>query len=195
MSTGQRLAAADAREIANELVAYLAPACERIEVAGSLRRKAADVGDVELVAVSRSHPVPSGLLFEVEATAWDLDERVEDLVAGGDVERLLGKDRYTKLRHRPTGLQVDLFTVKPPASWGVIFLIRTGPADYSHWFVNEIRRRGFHVREGALHRGGLGCPSEGRGTSRCEVVATPEERDVYAAVGLPWVAPERRGMA
>ena len=39
--------------IAESLVEKLRPACERIEIAGSLRREKAMVGDIEIVAVPR----------------------------------------------------------------------------------------------------------------------------------------------
>lgn len=188
MSTGTRLARADALAIAEAFVAAIRPGCDRVEIAGSLRRGSPDVGDIEVVARPTTHPEPSGLFFEVDVDVSDLDPLVDRLVASGDYERLLGKDRYTKLRYRPAGVQIDLFTVRPPAQWGVIYLIRTGPADYSQWLVTEARRKGFHVREGAMHRGSLGCPQ----SRECEVIPTPEEHDVYALLGMPWTVPAAR---
>ena len=38
-----------ALEIAEKTKAQLAPYCERIEIAGSIRRKKPDVGDIEIV--------------------------------------------------------------------------------------------------------------------------------------------------
>jgi DNA polymerase/3'-5' exonuclease PolX len=188
MSAGVRVSRAEAVGIAVRVMAALRPGCDRIEVAGSLRREMRDVGDIEIVAQPKTHKEPSGLFFEVDAEVSDLDPLVDRLVKSGEYERLLGKDRYTKLRHRASGLQVDLFTVRPPAQWGVIHTIRTGPAAYSQWLVTEARRRGFHVREGALHRGSLGC-----GSVPCEVIETPEERDLFEALGMRWPQPVERG--
>lgn len=81
------------------------------------------------------------------------------------------------------------------AQWGVIFLIRTGPASYSQWIVTEALRRGLHVREGAL-RSAPACPSRASSPDcACPIIETPEEADVYAALGLPYLAPERRDLA
>jgi DNA polymerase/3'-5' exonuclease PolX len=190
VSAGVRVGYREALVVAERVIAALRPGCERIEIAGSLRREARDVGDIEIVAQPKTHKEPSGLFFETDAEVSDLDPLVDRLVASGEYERLLGKDRYTKLRHRTSGLQVDLFTVRPPAQWGVIHTIRTGPATYSQWLVTEARRRGFHVREGALHRGGLGC-----GSAPCEVIDTPEEHDLFAALGMRWPRPVERGRA
>ena len=40
---------------------------------------------------------------------------------------------YDNGRYAP----VDLFTVLPPASWGAIFAIRTGPGDFNHMLVTH----------------------------------------------------------
>ena len=42
-----------AQEMAEALVELLAPACERIEIAGSIRRKKPNPNDVEVVAAPR----------------------------------------------------------------------------------------------------------------------------------------------
>lgn len=195
MSSGIRVPAGEAQAVAAVLTARLRPFCERIEVAGSLRRGAADVGDLEVVAIPRTstEAVDRGDLWgTTEPLERDLlAEEIEVMRADGILavhpERPAAGDRYQRLVHVATGLQVDVFSVRPPASWGVLFLIRTGPAAYSQALVTAARGRGHHVTGGALHRGSLGC-----GSAPCEVVPTPEEADVYRALGLPFVAPEGR---
>jgi len=179
---------ADAYAVADELRLWLRPAVERIEVAGSLRRGKAEVGDIELVAVPR---------FEADETdLWGqpvnmLERRLDWSNERGWLDRPPGGKRgprYAQLRHAESGLQVALFSVLAPAQWGVIFLIRTGPASYSQWLMTEAMRRGKHVRDGAL-RSALTC---GQDACTCPILPTPEEADVYAALGLPYLAPERR---
>jgi hypothetical protein len=53
--------------------------------------------------------------------------------------------------------------------------------------VTEARDRGHHVAEGELHAGGAGC-----GFVPCATVPTPEEADVYRALGLFHPIPEQR---
>jgi hypothetical protein len=53
MSTGTGLSYALARKLADNLIAHLAPSCERIEAAGSLRRYKPTVGDIELVCIPK----------------------------------------------------------------------------------------------------------------------------------------------
>jgi DNA polymerase/3'-5' exonuclease PolX len=188
MSTGTRVPLVEAELVAVALASTLMPACERIQVAGSVRRQRPDVGDVELVAVPRIETEPDGMFGERSINR--LTERLDMLLAAGtlashptDPKR---GERYSKLLDAGSGLQVDLFSARP-ATFGLIFLIRTGPAAYSERFVTDLRRRGLHVAGGELHRGGLGC-----GAYECEVVPTPEEADVFAAAGWPFAKPELR---
>lgn len=188
MSTGTRMSLTAARSIALGLLWRLAPAAERIEIAGSIRRGRPDVGDIELVAVPRTERRTEGMWETREVNR--LTECVDTLIADGilashptDPKR---GDRYSKLIEPTTGLQLDLFSATLD-NFGLIYLIRTGPADYSHRFVTDLRRRNLHVAGGQLHRGSLGC-----GAYVCEIVPTPEEADVYAAAGWPFVRPEER---
>lgn len=195
MSTGIRVGAAEARVVADRLIAQLGPVSERIAIAGSLRRGASDVGDLELVAIPKttSEAVDRGDLWgsthvmERDLLAEELELMRADGILAMHPDRPAAGDRYQRLVHARTELQVDIFTVRPPAQWGVIFLIRTGPAAYSQAFVTEVRRRGYHVAGGALHVGSLGC-----GAIACTVVPTPEEADVYREVGITFVDPGAR---
>ena len=188
MSTGVRVPLAEAREVAVELTQLLRLSCHRIEIAGSVRRGKPDVGDIELVAVPIVEDEPDGM-FDVRHVNR-LTERVNDLIVTGPLDSHPTDpkrgERYSKIVHSPSGLQVDLFSTSRE-SFGIIFLIRTGPADYSHRFVTDMRRRGFHVGGGQLHRGGLGC-----GTYACEVVPTYHETDVFAALDMTPVPAELR---
>lgn len=188
MSTGVRVPLDQARRVAVELATILALGCERIRIAGSIRRRRPDVGDIELVAVPRFAELADGL-FETRRQS-ELDILVDTLLLQGtlathptDPKR---GERYAKLVHRASGLQVDLFTARPE-TFGLILLIRTGPAAFSQELVTEARRRGLHVANGELHRGSLGC-----GSRRCEVIPTPQEADVFAAMGMAYILPAER---
>jgi len=81
-------------------------------------------------------------------------------------------------------LAVDLFSVLPPAQWGVIMMIRTGPAEFSRRLVTPrgsggLLPDGLRVRDGAIWDGE-------------HAIATPEEDDVWRVLGLAPVAPEDR---
>lgn len=51
-------------------------------------------------------------------------------------------ERYYKIIYREA--PIDLFVVRPPADWGVIFTLRTGSREFSHWLATralQIRKR------------------------------------------------------
>lgn len=175
---------------AEMLRAALEPACDRIAVAGSIRRRRPEVKDIEIVAVPHIDTVPAGLWGDPEPVDR-LAERigvmladpgttlrlrdVEVLRANGTVEhQRRDGDAYKALEYQ--GVAVDLFIVRPPADWGVLFAIRTGPADYSRRLVTDCQRRFMRVDGGRLLRHG-------------EHVSCPEERDFLAALGEPWRDP------
>lgn len=194
-TTATRLPLAEAQRIAGQIYGQLDPACERLTIAGSIRRGRPDVGDIELVAIPRFRDEPSSLWgdtteISVLAEVLAIEEREQVL------ERISGGDRYVKLRHLRSGLQVDLF-ITTPEQWGLILLIRTGPADYSHRLMTEARRRNYHSGGGRLWAGRGHLPDVECSCARMgfSPVPTPTEESVYAALGLPFVPPGERGTA
>lgn len=184
MSLGAKMPLGRARTVAEHVVQELAPYCEQIEIAGSVRRKQPQIGDIELVARPRMKLVPDGLFDQREVS--ELAAYLEQ-VFGGNLSSFVEKhpdlpkngERYKKLRHRESGMQVDLFIVLPPAEWGPIFAIRTGPADYSRRAVTELQHRGLKCSEGAIFRGH-------------ERLACATEAEFFRHVGWPLLPPEKR---
>lgn len=194
MSAGRPVPLAVAEPIALELVALLRDSCERLEVAGSIRRRKPMVADIELVAVPRIEGQPTGDLWgskvnvdllQMALDFFTLNGRLQprDVTirrASGTVEHQvrLG-DSYKALVYRD--LPVDLFIVRPPADWGVILALRTGPGDWNTRIVTDCHRYLRRVAGGRVYRAG-------------EYVPCPEERDFFEAVGQPWIEPEYRAV-
>jgi DNA polymerase/3'-5' exonuclease PolX len=155
-----------ARVIAERVKAQLAPHCERIEIAGSIRRRKADVGDIEIVAIPKPYEV--GLFASGIAPIVNAWPKVR-----GELPC-----KYTQ-RTLPDGIALDLFFATPE-NWGLIFAIRTGSADYSHRVLAcGWRRNGYKSVDGMLTRDGAQVP-------------VPEERDLFRLARVPWTEPERR---
>lgn len=183
-----------ARVKAELLMHYLAPVCERIEIAGSIRRGKPQVGDIELVAIPRIYESEERDLFgEVLGEPSDrIDQALEASIAGESrhcingqpdpwLEKLNNGERYVKLHDRYLDIQIDLFLVRPPAEWGPIFAIRTGPAKFSQRLVT-----GLHVRK-------LKC-QDGRviETKTGKTIPCPTEKRFFKLCGLRWKEPEER---
>lgn len=189
-ATTTRLARSEAAALAWELVALLGPFCERIEIAGSLRRQRPTVGDIELVCLPRYGAASRDLFNErISAGVNLLDLECDRLFMLGTI----GK-RYDKNGHPRWGsglkwatyrdVAVDLFPVISPAQWGVDFLLRTGSAAFSKRFVTPAEKGGL-LPPGMLVSGG----ALWRGDARLE---TPEEVDAFKAIGLRYVEPSAR---
>jgi DNA polymerase/3'-5' exonuclease PolX len=172
---------AEAERIGRSMVNALLPLCERVELAGSIRRRAPFVGDVEIVCVPKMESDMFGGLSEksrLEFVDWELYGTV--LANGPRLKKVMLRE----------GIQLDLSIVLPPAQWGVLFLIRTGPKNYSNRMVT---RRRYYTKD---NEPGL-MPSnlqvkDGAVWENNQIVPTPEESDVYTLFGLGYVPPEMR---
>lgn len=161
--------------LAEKLIAELSPYCQRIEIAGSLRRLKPEVGDIELVAIP---------LFGVDLFGNETEEHLLDVVDWERFGKVVKAGSKYKQIELYQGINLDLFIVTPPAQWGVQFVIRTGPAEFSKHFVTQKKFGGllpscFRVEDGAIW-------------SNNHVIETPEEIDVFNLIGLPFVEPEKR---
>jgi DNA polymerase/3'-5' exonuclease PolX len=190
-----RLALDQARQLADELVQLLEESCERIVIAGSIRRGSPDVGDVEIVCIPRMETiraVSQDMFAEpVYVPRNLLDERCMDLLEQGVFEYRLntngGKSWGTSLKWGTyKGFAFDIYCADRK-TWGVTLVIRTGPAEFSHRLVTPRSQNGL-------------CPSnmEFKGWrvryrgSRDVFLDTPEEVDVFRVLGLPYIEPQDR---
>ena len=191
----QELILSEAEDIGRELLELLRPGCIRLEVAGSLRRRSPEVWDIELVAVPRNSPFDE--LAPAVARGF-----ANHLLAPGPPSKNMSRapdgDRYKRLTHIPSGCQVDLFIVRPPADWGVIYTIRTGPANFSHHIVTVALMQGKKVEDGQLWeikrsaRWDLKAPDCLKLLNK---VPCPEEVDFFRALGYKVIPPEQRYLA
>ena len=185
MSEGRKVPYSEAKEIADELIVLLGGHFERLEIAGSLRRKKEFIGDIELVGIPRSVLV-SNLFGTTELSPITTIITLMRLMMGYETEK--SGEKYIKFVSSDK-MNVDLFLCTPE-TWGCIFMIRTGSAEFTRKMVTRKIFDGWcpnhlHFSDGRLW--------EYRGT---ELVAldTPEEADVFREMGLAFVPPEERSV-
>lgn len=181
-----------AKHIADELVAGLAPACQRIEVAGSVRRAKPEVKDIELVCIPKPG-APRPEFGQKPIASW-LEHGLLELEQGNYLgSRLKDGDKYKQIVINTKGLgfitpemfKLDLFIVRPE-TWGVQFAIRTGPAEFSHKLVTKQEWGGWLPDQMKVEDGLLW------DTKNRQVFPTPEEQDFFAAIGVEWLEPKAR---
>lgn len=177
-----------AKCIASELLTILRPTCERIEIAGSIRRRKSEVKDIELVAVARvdDRRLPGALFADLVNL---LQLNTDRLTASPRSTFQRGDkwgERYRKLVYRHGGdeIAVDLFIVTRE-TWGPQLAIRTGPADFSKRLVSPApwgcMPEGYRQSNGMVR-------GECSGLGLCHFT----EADYFAFLGLPCWEPHER---
>lgn len=167
------------------IMGLLTDVVQRLEIAGSLRRDQQLVGDIELVmAVNEIVP---------------FEQRCSELLEAGLFRKRLNKhgapigwgQRFKAVIFNE--VPVDLFIVLPDRQWGPTMVLRTGPGSANGVLVTT---RGIRNRDGLLGILPQGLAwREGAiwdGDTRLD---TPEEIDVFAACGLPYLPPYMRTAA
>jgi DNA polymerase/3'-5' exonuclease PolX len=171
-----------AKKIAQSLIEDLKSSCHRIEIGGSIRRNKPEVKDIELICIPVFDQFPTGqmslegdpitsfenLLFEHIAANRDKYGIIKMGEKYAQIE-VIAFDKYIK---------VDVFTATF-RTWGYIFMIRTGPADFSTWVVTELKKNGFRPEGGEVSHHGTPC-------------TIPTEDDLFFLLGMDYIAPEDR---
>lgn len=161
----------EAKQKADELIALLIPHCFRAEIAGSIRRKAEYVKDIEIVCVPK--PYQTGLFMDGMAAAVSQFPKIK-----GEMD---GTCKYTQRiipMHGSREIKLDLF-MTIPEKWGLIFAIRTGSAEFSKKLAARWVELGYHSMDGFLRYAGRQYPCY-------------EEEDLFKRLGIPFLEPEKR---
>lgn len=171
-----RLSSAD--ELVQPLIEYMLQdgRVQRLEVAGSYRRRQETVGDIDLLAIA-SEPEPVMERF----TGYP---QVRSVEKSGDTRGtvILSSD-----------LQVDL-RILAEESYGSALVYFTGNKEHNV----ELRKRALQNGLSVSEYGVFELAEEGEGEASTtgrdlgDRVAGRTEEEVYASIGLPWIPPELR---
>lgn len=166
---------ARALTIALKIQEQLAPLCDRIEIAGSIRRVRPDVGDIDLVILPREG--------QRDAIKARCAQRCRVITDGEQncIYNLTLPDRAE--------VQLDIFFARPavsdllnitPGNFGSLLLCRTGSRDHNIWLVEHAKRLGrvWKPYSGVFHDG--------------QQLAGESEAEIFTALELPWIKPEDR---
>jgi DNA polymerase/3'-5' exonuclease PolX len=174
LSGGAYVTFPEAYKLAEQVSRELAPHVDRIKAVGSLRRRRSRVGDIEFLVEPKQ--VAVDLFGTLKADIDPIRAELHQLgtwVKGGD--RMM---QITDLLGR-AGLHLEVYLVHPPAQWGSLLAIRTGPRDLGHEAVTRMRENGLRHIEGRVMRG-------------TETIPTPTEEDFFRLAGLDCVPPHER---
>ncbi|HUX85686.1 MAG TPA: helix-hairpin-helix domain-containing protein, partial [Chloroflexota bacterium] len=163
---GRRVPLGLALPLVEEIVAALralGPVVERVDSAGSVRRRRDTIGDLDVLAASKT---PSAVLDAFVGLPV-----VQEVIGRGDTKASILTQRQ---------LQVDLRVVAPD-EWGSALLYFTGSK------AHNVQIREIAVRKGwRLNEYGLFDERDGRR------LAGGTEDEIYHQLGMTWIPPEIR---
>lgn len=152
-----------AKAIADDVVSRLFPYCQRIEVAGSVRRRRPVVNDIDLVLIPKD---PWQLYAELKILAGDEKMKAD----GPKLKRLM-----------VNGEQLDVYFATEE-TWATLLLIRTGSKESNIRLATAAWRKGWQLKANG----------DGLFNEREERIAGDTEESIYEQLGLPYQVPERR---
>ncbi len=159
-----------AKKIADEVVEKLSPFCERIAIAGSIRRQKSYVRDIDIVLI----PSNQGQVLAVL-------QSLGRIKSGGGKRIAVGMG-FTK------GIDLDVY-VATNETWATLLLIRTGSTSHNVKLCKLALQKGMK-----LHANGSGLfkVTNDEREEFEERIAGESETSIFEKLGLPYLAPEKR---
>lgn len=156
----------EAKEIADQVKCAAAVHCDKIEVAGSIRRQRAKVHDIDFVVATKTDAEWKKIMEELKRL------KAIPNCSGNSVIKAF-------LPCRNELFQVDFYRAKGE-NFGIHLLIRTGSADHNMWLASFAISKGMRIKysQGLLKDD--------------EVIAGDDEKAVFEGLGLRWQAPPER---
>jgi DNA polymerase (family 10) len=186
MSVKTKWPRAVALAVAAELGDILTPFCERLEIAGSLRRGKPTVGDIELLFIPKSESRADGLFDTTQVNL--ADEVINRLLSSGvlakrpNVNGSFAWGEKNKLAiHGPSGIPVDLFATTA-ANWWVSLVVRTGSKETNLELTTGAQRFGRRLN---AYGSGVTMPDGSN-------VAAKSEQEVFHLCGCKYREPKHR---
>jgi DNA polymerase (family 10) len=115
-----------AKAIAEQVVNRLTAHCQRIEVAGSIRRRRPEVHDIDLVLIPSDRDAVDRILMQV------------------------GKIKMSGLkiaRVTMESIELDVYYATPE-TWATLLLVRTGSEQFNRMLANRALKRGLKLKAG-----------------------------------------------
>lgn len=157
--------------LAFKILTEIEPFCEKVQIAGSIRRRKPTINDIDIVV----QPNSDSWLKIIKTIRYDYDAITEKQ---GDKLATFYVPFASKqgLGH----IQVDLYRATR-STWGILLLVRTGSAEHNVHLCNLALTKGLRLKY-----------SQGLVDSKGNVIAGKTEEEIFAALGLGYVEPKDR---
>lgn len=182
----------EAAGYADKIVEWLAPHCDRIEIAGSIRRQRPNVNDVDLVVIPKRNTV-NDLFGSMVEESLTLIQHLNDYVKtqpakspvgyrqpGGEIsQQPIAQGPRDNIIIQLKSCQLDLF-LTTEETIGSVLLCRTGSREHNIYVASKAREMGYQWKTMT------GIWSDGK------LIASRTEQEILSALKLDWIPPERR---
>jgi DNA polymerase/3'-5' exonuclease PolX len=192
----------EAKIIAINICTQLQPFCDRINIAGSIRRQKDEVKDIEVICQPKIAPVIESDLFGNTKHSFlripDFKNKVLQL---GEVVKGKADGKYIQIKLE--SINLDLF-IPDGFDYYRQYAIRTGSSDYTRMIIAQ----------GWLKKGWCGSDKGLRKISDCKGTKKPDgktewrcvnenaalppvwesEEDFFEWLGVCWIEPKQRSM-
>jgi len=177
MKTADVFSAQIALAVARRVVSELGPACERIEIAGSLRRGNDAVHDIDIVLLPKDDAPEK---FSLGGPTV-LEGVIGQLVSRGSLTPVRGREKIKVFVASKTGIPVDIY-IAGPETWATLLLIRTGSKEHNIKLAQRARQIGMKLR----------ASGDGIEDGNGELLRVGAEEDIFRLLELPYLRPEKR---
>lgn len=150
---------------------------ERVEIAGSYRRRKDTIGDIDLLVVAKT-----------EAAARAV---TREFTTYPEVAEVLGSGETRSSARLANGVQVDLRVIEAEAL-GAALLYFTGSKAHNVALRQLALDKGLHLSEYGLFAEGGSDAAPATPGAAGERVAGRTEEEIYERLGLEWIPPELR---
>ena len=165
-----------AKVIAEKIKALLESSCEKVVIAGSIRRRKPEVGDIEVLVIPKYvagvDMLDAKIHTLMQLAVLGLRRNKRGSVVYGPQNKLL--------RHVQSGMAVDIFS-STEANWGMALFIRTGPKEWNIRAMSRFRELGMMGHA----YGGVSAPDGSE-------LSCPDEETVFGYLGWSYIPPGRR---
>jgi DNA polymerase/3'-5' exonuclease PolX len=156
----------EAKPIAERVKETLAPYCERVEIAGSIRRAKSTVNDIDIVLIEKPEAaLMMTSLFSSMGVVKTNGPKIKRLYLG---YHLSPEDHLT----------LDIY-IATPATWATLLLIRTGSKENNIRLCSLARSKGWHLE----------ASGEGLFDEEANRIAGDTEESIYEALGIHYQDP------
>jgi DNA polymerase (family 10) len=159
----------EAERLASKIIQTIENCCEKVEVAGSIRRQRPEVNDIDIVAIPKPfmwNRIPLLMYSELDA---------KTVIGGPQIIRM-----NIPFANSPDHqAQVDFYAATL-GTWGLLLLIRTGSTEHNIKLCSWAKSMGLMLsaKDGVIKNG--------------QVIASQTEEDIFKALCLDYVAPGDR---